>query len=313
MKKKFKANSFVLEVGSNDGIFLKNFANKNFKHLGDDASQNVCDLARKRGVNTLNGFFNYELSKKIIENYGKADVIVSTNTMHHIEDINGVVKGMANLIKEDGIIITEDPSLLEMLKKNAYDQVYAEHMYIWSLSAMNNLLNSFGLEVFEIENNEFHGGCSRYYISKKNKQKISSNVIDHQKKEEDFGLKKLETFSKFKNNVLNSKLKLINLLKSLKSKNKTIVGYGAPAKSTTILNFCGIDSNLIEKIFDNSITKIGKKTPGMSLINIVDSDEFKNFKSDYCILFAWNHKKEILEKEKITHRIMVNGLFQLIK
>lgn len=297
-KKKFKANSFIVEVGSNDGIFLKNFANKNFKHLGVDASQNVCDLARKRGVNTLNGFFNYELSKKIIENYGKADVIVSTNTMHHIEDINGVVKGMANLIKEDGIIITEDPSLLEMLKKNAYDQVYAEHMYIWSLSAMNNLLNSFGLEVFEIENNEFHGGCSRYYISKKNKQKISSNVIDHQKKEEDFGLKKLETFSKFKNNVLNSKLKLINLLKSLKSKNKTIVGYGAPAKSTTILNFCGIDSNLIEKIFDNSITKIGKKTPGMSLINIVDSDEFKNFKSDYCILFAWNHKKEILEKEK---------------
>ena len=290
--------SFVVEVGSNDGIFLKNFSDKNIKHLGIDASKNVCDLAEKKGVKTLNEFFNLETSEKIKKNYGEADIIVSTNTMHHIENINEVVRGMANLIKDDGIIITEDPSLLEMLKNNAYDQVYAEHMYIWSLSSMKNLLNTYNLEVFDIENNEFHGGCTRYYIAKKNKKKITSKVIQQQKNEDIFGVKKVSTYLKFKENVAKSKEKLVKLLKDLKSSKKIIVGYGAPAKSTTILNYCKIDNSLIEKIFDNSETKINKMTPGTSLIDIVDSKEFKNFKSDYCVLFAWNHKNEILLKEK---------------
>ena len=290
--------SFVVEVGSNDGIFLKNFSDKNIKHLGIDASKNVCDLAEKKGVKTLNEFFNLETSEKIKKNYGEADIIVSTNTMHHIENINEVVRGMANLIKDDGIIITEDPSLLEMLKNNAYDQVYAEHMYIWSLSSMKNLLNTYNLEVFDIENNEFHGGCTRYYIAKKNKKKITSKVIQQQKNEDIFGVKKVSTYLKFKENVAKSKEKLVKLLKDLKSSKKIIVGYGAPAKSTTILNYCKIDNSLIEKIFDNSETKINKMTPGTSLIDIVDSKEFKNFKSDFCVLFAWNHKNEILLKEK---------------
>ncbi len=297
-KKPLTKNSFIVEVGSNDGIFLKNFASKGLRHLGVDASKNVCELAEKKGVKVYNNFFNLETSNKIKETFGLADVIVSTNTMHHIEDINSVIEGMANLIKEDGIIITEDPSMLEMLKKNAYDQIYAEHMYIWSLSSMKNLLNKYNLEVYDINNNEFHGGCSRYFISKKNKKKINESVKIHQKNEDDFGLKKIETFFKFKDNVLRSKEKLIKLLKSLKSQNKVIVGYGAPAKSTTILNFCEIDSSLIDKIFDNSKTKIDKKTPGKSLINIVNSSKFKNFNSDYCVMFAWNHKKEILQKEK---------------
>lgn len=290
--------SFVVEVGSNDGIFLKNFSDKKIKHLGIDASKNVCDLAEKKGVKTLNEFFNFETSEKIKKDYGEADIIVSTNTMHHIENINQVVHGMANLIKDDGIIITEDPSLLEMLKNNAYDQVYAEHMYIWSLSSMKNLLNTYNLEVFDIENNEFHGGCTRYYIAKKNKKKITSKVMQQQKNEDIFGVKKISTYLKFKENVEKSKEKLIKLLKDLKSSKKTIVGYGAPAKSTTILNYCKIDNSLIDKIFDNSETKINKMTPGISLIDIVHSNEFKNFKSDYCVLFAWNHKKEILLKEK---------------
>ena len=294
----FSRNSFIVEVGSNDGIFLKNFADRNINHLGIDASKNVCELAEEKNVKTLNTFFNFEISKKIEKDYGKADVIVSTNTMHHIENINDVVKGMANLIKDDGIIITEDPSLLEMLKNNAYDQIYAEHMYIWSLTSIKNLLNAHDLEVFNIENNEFHGGCSRYFIAKKNAKKIQNSVIEHQNNEDSFGIKKISTYLKFKENVVKSKEKLTSLLKNLKSNKKTIVGYGAPAKSTTILNYCKINNSLIDKIFDNSKTKINKKTPGMSLIDVVDSKKFKEYKSDYCILFAWNHRKEILLKEK---------------
>ena len=295
---KLNKKSFLAEVGSNDGIFLENIAKKKINHLGIDASKNVCDIAKSKGVNSLNAFFNIKTAKKIISKYGKADVIVCTNTMHHIEDINSVVEGMSELIKDTGTIITEDPSLKEMLNKNAYDQIYAEHMYIWSLSSMNFLFGKYNMEIYHIENNNNHGGCSRYYISKKNVKKITPNVLSHIKLERKLGINKISTFIKFKNKINSLRKKLKSTLINLKKKNKIIVGYGAPAKSSTILNFCDIDNKLIDKIFDNSVTKIGKYTPGKSLIKIENSDDFKKTKSDYCVLFAWNHKKEILSKEK---------------
>ena len=146
---------------------------KKIGHLGVDASKNVCDIAKSKGVNSLNDFFNVKTAKKIKSKFGKADIIISTNTMHHIEDINSVVQGMSELIKDNGTIITEDPSLNEMLKKNAYDQIYAEHMYIWSLNSMSYLFGKYGMEVYDIENNNLHGGCSRYFIAKKNKRKLA--------------------------------------------------------------------------------------------------------------------------------------------
>ena len=163
---------------------------------------------------------------------------------------------------------------------------------------MKNLLEKFNLEVFNIENNEFHGGCSRYFIGKKNRKKINRSLVEHQKNEEKFNVKDKSTYLKFKENIIRSKEKLLKVLMDLKAQKKIVVGYGAPAKSTTILNYCKIDNSLISKIFDNSSTKINEQTPGSSLIDIVDSKEFKNFESDYCVMFAWNHKKEILMKEK---------------
>ena len=297
-KYKLKKDSFVVEIGSNDGIFLENICRKKIKHLGVDASKNVCDIAKSKGINSFNDFFNIKTAKKIKSKYGKADIIISTNTMHHIEDINSVVMGMKELIKENGTIITEDPSLKEMLKKNAYDQIYAEHMYIWSLSSINFLFGKYGMEVYDIENNNLHGGCSRYYISKKNKKKISTRVLNHNKLEKKIGVHKISTFKNFKKRITSLKKKLKLTLVRLRKKKKVIVGYGAPAKSTTILNFCDINFKLIDKIFDNSKTKIGKYTPGKSLIKIENSNKFKKSYSDYCVLFAWNHKKEILSKEK---------------
>ena len=293
-----KKNSFVVEVGSNDGIFLENIAKKKINHLGVDASKNVCNIAKSKGINSLNAFFDTNSAKKIRSKYGRADVIVCTNTMHHIEDINSVVKGMKELIKDNGTIITEDPSLNEMIKKNAYDQIYAEHMYIWSLSSINFLFNKYDMEVYHIKNNNNHGGCSRYYISKKNMKKINQSVLKHKGIENKIGINKKSTFLRFKKRINVLKKKLNKTLTDLKNKNKIIVGYGAPAKSSTILNFCNIDNKLIKKIYDNSPTKIGKYTPGKSLIKIENSNKFKKTKSDYCVLFAWNHKKEILSKEK---------------
>ena len=175
--KEFNCNkkSFIVEIGSNDGIFLKNISDKNIPHLGVDASSNVNEIAKAKGVRTLNAFFNSETSKDIISNYGQADIIFSSNTMHHIEDINEVVKGMDLLLKDDGTIITEDPSLKEMIIKNAYDQIYAEHMYIWSLHSITSLFERYKMEVYKIENNDRHGGCSRYFICRKGKKKIDQS------------------------------------------------------------------------------------------------------------------------------------------
>ena len=297
-EKKLEKSSFVVEVGSNDGIFLENISKKEIPHLGIDASKNVCDIAEKKGVKTLNGFFGVSIADEIVSKHGKADVILSTNTMHHIEDINNVAEGMSKLIKDDGIIVTEDPSLVEMIKKNSYDQIYAEHMYIWSLASMNSLFNKFNLEVFDIENNNFHGGCSRYFIGKKNKRKISQSVIVHEKLETKVGINKISTYRKFIENVELSKKKLNQLINKIKDEGKKIVGYGAPAKSTTVLNYCGLNYESIDAIYDNSATKINKYTPGKSLIKINNSSNFEKEFSEYCVLFAWNHKDEILNKEK---------------
>ena len=297
-EKKLEKSSFVVEVGSNDGIFLENISKREIPHLGIDASKNVCDIAEKKGVKTLNGFFGVSIADEIVSKHGKADIILSTNTMHHIEDINNVAEGMSKLIKDDGIIVTEDPSLVEMIKKNSYDQIYAEHMYIWSLASMNSLFNKFKLEVFDIENNNFHGGCSRYFIGKKNKRKISQNVIVHEKLETKIGINKISTYKKFIENVELSKKKLNQLINKIKDEGKKIVGYGAPAKSTTVLNYCGLNYESIDVIYDNSATKINKYTPGKSLIKIDNSSNFEKELSEYCVLFAWNHKDEILNKEK---------------
>ena len=297
-EKKLEKSSFVVEVGSNDGIFLENISKREIPHLGIDASKNVCDIAEKKGVKTLNGFFGVSIADEIVSKHGKADIILSTNTMHHIEDINNVAEGMSKLIKDDGIIVTEDPSLLEMIKKNSYDQIYAEHMYIWSLASMNSLFNKFNLEVFDIENNNFHGGCSRYFIGKKNKRKISQDVIVHEKLETKIGINKISTYKKFTENVKLSKKKLNQLIYKIKDEGKKIVGYGAPAKSTTVLNYCGLNYESIDVIYDNSATKINKYTPGKSLIKIDNSSNFEKELSEYCVLFAWNHKDEILNKEK---------------
>lgn len=294
----FDKKSFIVEIGSNDGIFLKHISEKKISHLGVDASSNVNEIAEAKGVNTLNAFFNSKTASDIVTNFGKADIIFSSNTMHHIEDINEVVKGMDLLLKDDGTIITEDPSLKEMIIKNSYDQIYAEHMYIWSLHSISSLFGRYKMEVYRIENNERHGGCSRYFICRKGKKKIDQTVVEYMQVEKTLKLNNIKTFLNFKKNVSNSKKILRDLLFNFKKNGKKIVGYGAPAKSTTILNYCDIDSSLIEKIFDNSSTKVGKYTPGKSMIPIEHTDSFISYKSDYTLLFAWNHKDEILKKEK---------------
>ncbi len=292
-----KQDPFVIELGSNDGIMLQHFKNRSIRHLGIEPSSNVAEVAIKKGINTTSKFFNFELANEIIEEYGKADVIMAANVICHIPDLNNVFKGFEKLLTNDGLIIFEDPYLGDMLSKTSYDQIYDEHVYIFSASSVKYISEKFNLELVNVENQITHGGSMRYYIAKKGSHKVSKSVTELIEYEKLNQFDKLLTYIQFKNKCEKSKNDLKNLLLKLKKENKNIVGYGATSKSTTILNYCNINSELIDYISDTTPEKQNKFSPG-SHIPIYPYEKFRENFPDYAVLFAWNHAKEIFDKEK---------------
>ena len=291
----------IIDIGSNDGIFLKNFINKkNWEPIGIEPSRNVANFSKKNGLkNVINDFFNHKLSKSIYKKYKKkAQIIISTNTMHHIENTNSVFLGVKNILKEDGQFITEDPSLYEMIKKGSYDQIYAEHMYIWSAISLDLISKKHGLFLYDIENNKVHGGCTRYFFCHKDNFKRTRRCINFIKKEINLGLNNIKTYLNFKKNALSHSKNLYNLIKQLKSKGNKICCYTSPAKGTTMINYAKLDVSLIDKVFDNTKSKIGKFIPGKNKIPVFSTNNFRSEKFDYILLLAWDHKEEVLTKER---------------
>jgi len=295
--KNFKKDSFVIEIGCNDGIFLNNFSKRKIKHLGIEPSINVAQQAIINGNKVATEFFSQKLSEKIIKEHGLADYIFSANVMCHIPNIIDVAKGIEKCLNKKGILSFEDPYLGDVLKKITYDQIYDEHVFLFSAHSVEKLFNKVGMELIKVEPQSTHGGSMRYTLGKKNEHKKDESVHYYLKEEEKNGVNNLDRILQFDKDVNNSKLKLNEVLNDLKSKNKKIVGYAATSKSTTILNYCNIDSKTIDFIFDTTPTKINKFSPGKH-IPIRDMKEFKKYKPDYALLFAWNHAKEIFAKEK---------------
>jgi len=292
-----KKNAFVVELGSNDGILLENFALKGIKHLGIEPSAIVADVAIKNGVNTKVNFFNQDVAQKILKTYGNSDTILAANVMCHIPDLNEINKACKILLKDDGVLIFEDPYLGEMIKKVSFDQIYDEHVYIFSALAVQNIFSKDNFELIDLIPQNTHGGSMRYVLCKKGMRKISENVkkiIETEKKQ---NLDKLSTYIKFKENCETSKKRLVNLLEKNKKLGKKIVGYGATSKSTTLLNYCKIGPDLIAYISDTTPIKQNKYSPGMH-IPIKSYENFSRQYPDIAVLFAWNHKSEIESKEK---------------
>lgn len=290
-------NAFVVELGSNDGIMLQHFAKVGISHLGIEPSQNVAAVSREKGVNAICKFFSKETAAEILKEYGPADIISSANVMCHIPDLDSVGKGVDILLKDDGILVFEDPYLGDIIAKTSYDQIYDEHIYLFSVQSVSNIFRKHGLEVFHVEPQKTHGGSMRYYLCRTNKRTIQGSVIHQLKLEEKLGLGNLETYQRFSHNCEKSRGELVTLLKRLKAEGKKVVGYAATSKSTTILNYCKIGPDLIECIYDTTPMKQGKYSPGMH-IPIRSYEQFKEDKPDYAVLFAWNHAKEIFQKEK---------------
>ena len=293
LKKKYSPK-LVIEIGSNDGVFIKNF-NKNCV-IAVEPCKNLANLT-KNNFKTYPDFWNKKLAKKILNKNKKADLIFSANTISHIPNIRETFEAIEYSLSKNGILVIEDPSLKAVIETNSYDQFYDEHVYVFSALAISSIAKRFNLKLFDIEEVENHGGSLRYYISKSDSKYSSTRrlnkLITSEKK---FGLNNFKTFLNFSKRVKRSKINLINLLKKLKGRNKKIISYGATYKSTTVFNYCNINSKYFDYVTDTTINKQGKYTPGKH-IPIISPEKGFNDSVDYAFLGAWNFKKEILKKE----------------
>jgi len=275
---------------------MKNFAERGIRHLGVEPSSNVADVARQKGVNTISEFFGVELAARIEREYGKADAILSANVMCHIPDLNGVAAGISKLLKPDGVLMFEDPYLGAMIEKTSYDQLYDEHVYMFSGLNVGTAFGRHGLELVDVMPQITHGGSMRYVLAPKGSRQRSEAVKSLLAKETAQGLDKAQTYEAFRKNCETSRAQLLELLQKLKREGKRVVGYGATSKSTTVTNYCGITPDLVEFISDTTPIKQGKLSPGKH-IPVKPYEDFKKSYPDYALLFAWNHMTEIQAKE----------------
>lgn len=287
---------FVMELGSNDGIMLRYFKVRGMRHLGVEPSANVAEVARTQGISTISAFFDRKLADEIAAERGSADAILAANVMCHIPDLPGVAAGVQRLLKPDGVFIFEDPYLGDMIAKTSYDQIYDEHVFIFSASSVQRAFAPFGLELVDVAPQITHGGSMRYTLAPKGSRQVSKKVNEQLAKEAVLGLDRAETYLQFKANCENSRAVLLQTLERLRGQQKRVVGYGATSKSTTVINYCGITPAHVEFISDTTPIKQGRLSPGAH-IPVKAYGEFAKRYPDYALLFAWNHAAEIREKE----------------
>ena len=288
---------FVVEIGSNDGIMLQNFANAGIRHLGIEPSANVAQVAISKGIRTVCKFFDEDLAREIVSKNGQADAFIGANVMCHIPYLHSVAAGIKILLKPTGVLIFEDPYMGDIVEKISYDQIYDEHAFYFSVKSISYLFEQHGLEVVDVIPQSVHGGSMRYVICHKGARQVSAAVRKQIAKEETLGLHKPETYVHLRRNIEHSCGELMELLKDLKRQGKRVVGYGATSKSTTVTNYCGITPGLVEFISDTTPIKQGKFSPGVH-IPVRPYQEFTANYPDYALLFAWNHAEEIMAKEQ---------------
>ena len=304
LKEEFKPNK-VLEIGSNDGTFIKNFSKENsvcVEPCGNFAEYTNKELKYK----TYPEYWTTDLAKIIEENHGKFDLIYSANCISHINDLEDTFQAAANLLTGRGVFVFEDPSCLSVLKRNSYDQIYDEHPHLFSVTSLDNLLNNHGLELCRVDNLEVHGGSNRIFARLISDNPPEDSVIDNLKREDDFGLNEFKTYQDFANRVEKSKDDLLEILNLAKISGKKVMTIGATCKSSIVFNYCGIDSSLMECITDTTPDKQNLLAPG-SHIPVVDRKDIDITEYDYAFLGAWNFIDYIRENEKefkgeyITH------------
>ena len=294
--KEFKLSSkksYIIDIGSNDGVALKPFKDLKFKNiLGIEPAKNLAKLANKNNIKTYNGFLDEKTLRKVKKN---ADIVLASNVFAHSDKLKLMAECMLKLIKKNGTIIIEVQYLMNTLKDVTFDNIYHEHYNYWSLTSLVNFFNNLSAKIYRAQIVDTGGGSIRIYVKNNNKVTIEKSVKELLKEEEKFGIKKYQTYKDFAKKVYKIRDNVKKNISKLAKNDNKIVGYGSPAKATTALNFFGI-SNEIECIIEDNKFKQGKFLPGMK-IPIISKDKL-NSKPDYLLVLAWNFFKEIKANNK---------------
>ncbi|MCI0532865.1 class I SAM-dependent methyltransferase [bacterium] len=293
--------SFVVEIGSNDGLLLRAFQEEGTRVLGIDPAENIAKIANENGIPTIADFWSEALAKKIARENGKAKAIIGNNVVAHINDSIGLVKGVRALLDENGVFIFEAPYLGDMFENLAFDTIYHEHLSFLSLRPLLRLFKKYGMEIFDVEFVRVQGNSFRVFACRKGAYPKSPNVEEAVKKEIGMDLDKFSSYKKLARRVEESKKKLLHILLDLKSKGKSIAGYGAPAKGNTLLNFCKIGPETLDYLTEELPTKIGLSSPGMH-IPVIHIKSARKSPPEYFLMLAWNYQDKILEKEKLLRK-----------
>ena len=295
---KNKVNPVAVDIGSNDGLLVQCYLNEGMEAVGVDPAENLAEAANENGIPTFNSYFNERCVELIKKEYGKADVISGNNVFAHIADIQSVMKNVRDLLSEDGIFVVEFPYYATMQEDLVFDMIYHEHLSYINIEPLEYLANCYGLAIVDIKEVGTHGGSLRVYMSWQNGK---YNATDQSKKfieyEKAHGYNNIDSAKKFAANVAKVKQDLWEFVNEAKKQGKKIAGYGAPAKASTIINYCNFGPEDIEFIIDDNPLKQGLLIPGAH-IPIYSSDMLKERAPDLLIIFAWNFANEIISKNE---------------
>jgi len=291
----------ILDIGSNDGTFLKNFKNnKNINIIGIESCKKIGQIASKQGITTINKFFNYKSALKLDKKLEGFDCIHASGVFFHLEEIKSATKGIKYILKNDGVFIIQFLYLKDIIEKSHFDQIYHEHLNYYNIKPLERFLNSYDLEIFDAEKSIIHGGSIIAYVCHKGLKKKTKRFLNLLKLENQKKINEIKFYLNFQNKIQKLKVKLIKKINYFKKKNLNIYGIGAPAKSSTLLNFCSLNSNDIKFTTENNYLKFNKYLP-ISHIKILDEKKLSKkifFNKDIFLIFSWNFKKKIIEKYK---------------
>lgn len=297
-KLNLKKGDLVVEMGSNDGVLLKPFKKLGARILGVDPAKNVARRATKEGIQTLPHFFNVKIAKQIVQKYGKAKVITANNVFAHINNLDEIVNSVYELLDKEGAFIIEAPYNIDFIEKNLFDIVYHEHLSYLAIKPLDKFFKSFGMQIFDVVKTPVHGGSIRVFVKVHGaKHVIRESVREFISLENRKKLSDVNTYYKFAKNIKKNKISLSKILKKLKKEGKSIAGYGAPAKSTTLLHYFNLGKETLDFIADDSVFKQGLFTPGKH-IPVVSSKELYEKKPDYLLILAWNFSDAIMKMHK---------------
>jgi SAM-dependent methyltransferase len=288
------SSSFVVEIASNDGYLLQHFVNKEIPCLGVEPAANVAEIARGKGIDTEVCFFGEDSAKRLASQYRKADLILGNNVLAHVPKLHDFVQGLKELLAEGGTVTMEFPHLLKLMQLNQFDTIYHEHFSYLSLFVVEKVFASHGLTLYDVQELPTHGGSIRIFArhAEDASKPVGEAVHALRAREFEAGLNRLETYTSFTEQVKETKRALLDFLIQANREGKSVVGYGAPGKGNTLLNYCGIREDFLQYTVDRNPLKQGRFTPG-TRIPILPPEKIRETKPDYILILPWNLKDEI--------------------